>query len=198
MAPCIRPFLSVSRTTLSDPVTGNRYPFNGLFASIDIPAGSFLGFYNGTIKDGEYKGNNRYVFSMSSAYVVPPSIKGRVDAYMYPLAMVNEAPANGFANACIIEFTSAKGVIPSLSPKTEISAIGYFTCFDVEAGEELFINYGKTYNRSHYSNPDGVSSSSLVGKGCHVLKNKRETPLQMMENFGLHPFVDKECYVELE
>ena len=83
--PYVRPFLSISQTTLSDPSTGKRYKFNGLFTSVPLPRGSFLGFYNGKYVEGEYRGKkNSYTMSTSSGAIVPELIKGKVDGRKYP------------------------------------------------------------------------------------------------------------------
>ena len=71
MAPYIRPFLAVAQTTLRDPTNGEQYPFMGLYAGRDLPKGTFLGFYSGDIKDGDYNGKDSYVFQLSDVYIKP-------------------------------------------------------------------------------------------------------------------------------
>lgn len=202
MAPFLRPFLAVARTTLTSPVTGNQYPFHGLYATVDLPKGSFLGFYNGTFRHaGErgYTGKDSYVFTTSNEYIVPKKTKGRVDPTRYPLAMLNEPPPGTTANVTAVEFVTAQHVIPQLAPRTKIAAIGFFACRAVAAGEELFVHYGARYNRRHYENPHDLPHDELVGKSCTLLKKERERPTDMTALFGLsHAHVDPECFVVYE
>ena len=197
MAPYIRPFLAVAQTTLRDPTSGEQYPFMGLYAGMDLPKGTFLGFYSGDIKDGDYTGKDSYVFQLSDVYIKPRKTRKGVDPVRYPLAMCNEPRPGETANVTTIEFSSAKDVIATLKPKTKIAALGFYTCRDVQGGEELFVHYGKRYHRGHYANPDGLDPLDLVGKPGKLLKTERETPMQMAATFGLF-YVDKECYVEYE
>lgn len=198
MAPFLRPFLAVSQTTLKHPATHERYPFYGLFTTVDLPKGSFLGFYSGVFRDGEFRGRNAYVFSLSNAYIRPKKVKGQIDPTRYPLAMCNEPPVSTDANVCAVEFSKARGVIPQLPPTSSISALAFYTCRAVRAGEELFVHYGAHYDRSHYALYDDVDDPlELVGRPCKTLKAERELPMDMMQRFGLL-YVDKECYAELE
>lgn len=198
MAPFLRPFLAVSQTTLKDPTTGERYPFHGLFTTVDIPKGSFLGFYSGVFRDGEFRGRDAYVFSLSNAYIRPKRVQGRIDPMRYPLAMCNEPPVSTDANVSTVEFAKAKGVIPQLPPASHISALAFYTCRAVRGGEELFVHYGVRYDRSHYAFCDKVKDPmELVGRPCKTLKAERELPMDMMRHFGLL-YVDKECYAEME
>ena len=92
MAPCIRPYMAVAQTTLSN---GNeRLPFHGLFATRPLPAGGFIGFYNGVFKEGAYRGRDSYTMSTSDGYIRPSRHKGGIDQRRYPVAMINE-PAAG-------------------------------------------------------------------------------------------------------
>ena len=198
MAPFLRPFLAVAQTTLKNPKTGKRYPFNGLFTTVHLRKGSFLGFYSGAFKDGEFRGRDAYVFSLSNVYIQPTKVKGRIDATRYPLAMCNEPPPSTDANVCAVEFSKARGVIPQLPPNTDISALAFYTCRDVKGGEELFVHYGSRYDRSHYDLYKKTANPlNLVGRPCKTLKAEREMPIDMMRYFGLM-YVDPECYVELE
>ena len=199
MAPHIRPFLAVSQTTLTNPETSSRYPFLGLYTTKDLKKGEFLGFYNGDFKDGDYKGKSRYAFSTSIGYFKPKEKKGIVDPLRYPLAMCNEPPPHQEANVFLKEFSSARHTIPSLPQNTQITAIGFYACKNVRAGSELFINYGPDYHgRRDYPNPNNISLKNLVGKGCKLKASELQRPNDMFQQFGMHPFVDKECYRELE
>lgn len=196
MAPHVRPFLAVAQTTLQHPGTGARYPFHGLFTTVDLPAGAFLGFYNGVFKEGTYRGKDSYVFSTSDMYVKPKKTRGTVLGAAYPLAMANEPPRGSQANVMVVEFSRADGVVPQLPRKTRISALGFYTCRTVRAGEELFVHYGSAYYRGHYDNPHGVED--LVGAPCSIKKAQRERPVDMAAAFGLQPYVPPECFVEYE
>ena len=184
MAPYCRPFLAVAPTTLRDDMNV-RLPMHGLFTTQDLPAGSFLGFYNGVFRDGDYKGRDTYVMSTSDFHIRPKKTRKRVDPAQYPLAMCNEPSATQEANVFLIEFTRAKHVLPHLPAKTSIAAVGFYTCRAVRAGEELFVHYGNRFARSY-----------PVGTACRRNKSECETPEDMMTAFGLHKFVDRECYVE--
>ena len=172
MPPFVRPFLAVSQTTLRGP-DGERLPFKGLFATRALPKGAFLGFYNGTFKEGSYGGRNSYVFSLSDFHVIPRMQRGKVSEILDPLAMTNEPSASGQANVYAHEFSSANGVLPHLPGRTQIAAIGFFTCADVPAGSELFVHYGDKYSRADYPNPDELPDHLLVGKACKLKKAER-------------------------
>ena len=201
MAPFIRPLLGVGQTTLSSPVTGQRFTFRGLYTLAPLRRGDFLGFYNGMFHDlpeAGYNGKDAYVMSASNEYIKPKKGRGgRVDPAKYPMAMINESPPARPANVTIHEFTSARGVIPQLPPKTAITALGFYACRDIAAGEELFVNYGKEYKRDHYENPRNLQPISLVGKACKLLKKNRQRPVDMAAEWGL-TWVDEECFVVLE
>lgn len=195
MPPFVRPFLAVSQTLLSNPVTGERYPFQGLFTVRDLPKGAFLGFYNGTWKEGLYRGKDSYTFSTSTAYVRPNKRKGGVvDPYEHPLAMCNEPPFGTQATVVAIEFSRAKDVLPQLPSKTEVAALGFYTCTPVKAGSELYLHYGPRFHRGNYPGDE----TKVVGTPCKILKADRETPLEMMRKNGIHPLVPKECFLEFE
>ena len=199
MAPFLRPFLATAQTTLRDPTTGERYPFHGLYTTVKLAKGSFLGFYSGVFKDGEYRGRDAYVFSLSNVHIRPRKVKGQIDPARYPLAMCNEPPVSVDANVCVVEHSKAKGVIPQLPDSSDIAALAFYTCRDVEGGEELFVHYGSNYNRSHYALYDQTANPlTLVGRPCKILKAEREMPIHMMRLFGLLEYVDRECYVEVE
>ena len=138
MAPFIRTFLAVARTTLQSPVNKQRYPFDGLFTTRKLKRGDFLGFYNGTYKDldgREYRGRHDYVFIASDGYFVPRRhrVGGTlgVDAERYPMAMLNEPPALGHANVVAVEVTKAKNAIPHLPSATDVAAIAFYACTSV-------------------------------------------------------------------
>ena len=205
MAPHYRPFLAIAQTTLTNVKTKKRFEFNGLFTTRHIGKGSFIGFYNGTFHDsGEagYRGKDAYVFTTSGQYIVPKRPRGSMpDPAKYPLAMANEPPRGTVANVTAVELTRARGVISQLPPNTQISAIGFFACRDIEAGEELFVHYGPRYNRNSYPNPEDIPQQQLVGEPCKLLVKERQLPIGLADEFDefgvayLH--VDPECYVEL-
>lgn len=195
--PCIRPFLAVAQTTLTDPDTKERYPFDGLFAGRNIPAGGFLGFYNGNFKDGTYRGKGAYTFQLSDMYVMPKPDRrtGTVSSAEYPLAMCNEPPPGTTANVVQRELSTARHVIPQLPAKTGIAALGFYVCRDIRAGEELFLHYGTRYNRNHYK---AHSNGEVVGAAGKIKVQFMELPTLMMEHFGLQPYVPPDCFREYE
>jgi hypothetical protein len=187
----IRPFLSISQTTLTDPRTGERYPFKGLFTSAPLPRGSFLGFYNGEYMEGGYRGKkNSYTMSTSLGVFVPKVVRGKVDGRKYPLAMINEPAVGEQANVVIAEFHKAKGVVPQLHPKQSIDAIGFYTSEDVPAGRELFAHCGYAFGRAGYQ----------VGtRGRPLRVSERETPQDMARAFHFQHFtVPEDCFEEYE
>ena len=196
MAPCIRPFLASAQTTLtypSDAGTEVRYPFGGLFTTRPLRKGDFIGFYNGKIHDlprngGAYRGKDRYVFSASNAYVKPTRVRGKIEFARTPLALANEPAAGRAANVCAVERSVAKDVVPQLKPSRRITAVVFYACTDVPAGAELFVHYGKGYDRSAYANPE-------VGQPCYVKLKERQTIQQLAEEFGIaYAHVDEECF----
>jgi hypothetical protein len=200
MPPFVRPFLAVSQTTLTN-VNGKRHPFHGLFTTLDIPKGGFIGFYNGEYHQTEkpYNGRDAYVFTTSDGYIKPSRKKKAVDPAAYPIAMMNEPRPSESANVCAVELSSAKNVIPHRKPSTKIGAVGVYACRKIKAGEEIFINYGRHYKRNHYDNPDGIDPYKLVGPPCKILKEDREPVQQMQRAFGIEfVTVDPECYVLYE
>ena len=195
----MRPFLAVAQTTLRHPDTSEQYPFLGLFTTVDLPRGSFLGFYSGEFRSGTYHGKNSYVFQLSDVHIRPKQTRKGVDAAKYPLAMCNEPPPGRRANVFTSEISRAKDAIPTLPVGAKIAALGFFTCEDVARGQELFVHYGNAYDRRHYANPKGVSDLlTLVGGKGFIKKGERETPVHMIRAFGLHPYIDGECYDEYE
>lgn len=197
MAPFCRPFVAVAPTTLVDDAQ-RRLPMRGLFTTRPLKAGQFLGFYNGTFREGDYKGRDTYVMSTSDFHIRPKKTRGVVDPAAYPLAMCNEPPNGSMANVVIHEFTRARGVLPHLPPTASIAAIGFFACRDVRAGEELFVHYGNRFARPLPGRSAGSKEEYSVGVPCRIKKSECETPVQMMEALGLLPHVDRECYVEYE
>lgn len=198
--PCVRPFIVVSQTTLRDPETGERYPFNGLFAGQAIPKGGFIGFYSGDFKDGHYTGKaGAYIFQMSDMYITPKRRGKTISSFEYPLAMCNEPAPGTMANVTQHEFTKAKDVngwvIPQLNKSTKIAALGFYACRNIKAGEELFLHYGNKYNRNHYKS---IPGNDIVGQPCTLKKEFKEMPLTMMLTYGLHPFVPEDCFREYE
>ena len=162
----------------------------GMFAVEDLPAGSFLGFYNGVLKDGQPKRRNSYTLQLSNVYIQPKTrSRGVVSAMDHPLAMCNEPPPGQKSNVFVKDFAQARDVIPDLPPYTQISAAGFYTCRHVRAGEELYFHYGREYNREKYTRPnDEKDLSKLVGTACKPLKNSDlETPRQMAQRYNL-PF----------
>jgi len=204
--PFVRPFLAVAPTMLRDGTTGERLPFDGLYTTQTLRRGAFLGFYNGDYKEvGErgYRGKHDYVFHVSDGYFVPRRVRRggalRVDPLKYPLAMLNEPPRGGHANVIAVEIASAAGAVPHLPPRTKISAVGFYACDDVPAGQELYVHYGARYHRGHYPNPDNLPHHELVGRACPKLnKPERETVEAMCRSFGLDPArvrVNADCFI---
>lgn len=199
MAPYVRPFLASAQTTLTYTEVGSngrsivkRYPFQGLFTTSHISKGGFIGFYNGTIRDlkegSVYRGKDAYVVSASNVYVKPRRKKGEITFGMAPLALANEPAFGNNTNACFIERSTAKDVVPQLKPSHPITAVVVYACTDIAAGDEIFVHYGENYDRRHYADP-------RVGKRCYVNLKERESVHSLVAQYGLaYAHVDEECF----
>ena len=198
-----RPFLAVAPTLLTDSRTGKRLPFRGLYAGHPLPAGAFLGFYNGEwleAADGHRSADPSYTMEVSTpgggvAHITPTTrdLKGRICAATHMMAMCNEPPAGTEASVCFVPLFRAGGVVPLLPKKASIAALALYTCRAVKAGDELYVHYGKDYPRRKY--PRDALGAPLVGAPCKPLpRNARETPGEMMQAHGLSGAVPPDCY----
>lgn len=128
----------------------------GLFATVNIPKGQVLGAYPGVPRSADsmlQKASvapncKRYVFQTDSHVWLDPTdsagllvnspnssiLSWKWDATM---AYVNEPPAGHAVNVEIVDGVST------------LDLIFKATC-DIPAGTELFLDYGRTYDRSSY------------------------------------------------
>lgn len=130
----------------------------GLFATKTLPKGYVLGAYPGRIRSGEeyrakvyqYPETKIYGWVMDSGSVLDPTdAQGRllpaldlVEGLPIPglsvstiLALVNEPPGGGDRNLIIDE---------------QGTDVKFVTEREIDSGEELFIDYGRSYDRSSY------------------------------------------------
>jgi hypothetical protein len=127
-----------------------------VFARRDIPAGTLLGVYPGrprpphemAAKARQAPGARDYAFrTPSGAWLDPTDADGRVSAAPRPglpwfdidpaLTRVNEPPPGCDVNVEVVT-------------NGDPLEIRFVTLRDVENGEELFIDYGTSYDRSGY------------------------------------------------
>lgn len=200
--PLVRPHVEVDQTTLRHPKTGKLYPFNGLKTRKAIPRGGFIGFYNGTFRDGTARKNGMYTFQLSYMYIEPQRGNEVVSGNEFPIAMCNEPGPGETANVMMREFGSNRHknkdgtfskVIPQLTKTKKITALGYYACRDIAPDEELFIHYGDAYNRRGYKTD---AEGNVVGTSCNILVSELESPEDMMSSFGMNPFVPEDCFFE--
>lgn len=200
MAPYLRPFLAVSDTTLRN-AKGKRLPCKGLFSTHPLKRGSLLGFYNGTFTDAYPDAGSilcDYVFMLSDeTYIVPEATidargKEMVDPAAYPLAMCNEPQGDRYPNVQTYELSRARRYILNMRGSAPVAALLFFTCRDVEAGEELFVSYGNEFRRD-YPAPGRQRPEKPLRVAEH------ETVADLVRIYGACcSHVDSECFVEYE
>ena len=180
-----------------------QLPFLGLFASTNLPANTFLGFYSGVFYEEVWEEDDvedpaclppksDYSVNLSGFTVIPPN---KVNPSTHPMAMINEPPKGTTANVAVVEWSQAKDAIPGLPPKTNIYCAAMTTCREISAGEELYYYYGDYYDRTHYG-----PKPHNVGKGCKPLARnkipKEQRPRQVLEARGVIPKNDTYIVVE--
>jgi hypothetical protein len=146
--------LAVSQTKLH--AGDQRAAFNGLFTNKYLQTGAFVGFYTGRFYETRDDDDDddvvdrvptsRYAMSGSVYTVVPKS----TDAQRYPMAMINEPPKDALANVFVVEWPVARDAVPQLPPAEKVEVLAIHTTRPVCAGEELYLHYGKEYDRHHY------------------------------------------------
>lgn len=130
----------------------------GLFAKVDIPAGTCLGAYPGrprtpaamVAKAASAPEARSYCFRTRACMMLDPTdAGGRPSAMPVPglpwipvdvaLSYANEPPAG----------TAGPNVAVEDDPK-DGNGVLFVTCADLEAGGEVFVDYGTSYDRSGY------------------------------------------------
>ncbi|KAL6762868.1 hypothetical protein V8C86DRAFT_2508088 [Haematococcus lacustris] len=130
----------------------------GLFARAHIPQGTVLGTYPGYIRTAAEVQlkvataplTAQYVFQLSSGrYLDPTDAQGRPSQWPAPgvlwpptnpaLAFVNEPPKGSSGTNCFVQ------------DGAEDHELCFVTNRDIQANEEIFIDYGVKYNRSSYA-----------------------------------------------
>ena len=117
---------------------------------------------------------------------------GPVDPTLYPGAMVNE-PLNALdgtpveANACFVEWPDAKDVHEFLRGK--VLCIAIHATRDIDAGEEIFVHYGRDYDRRGYGSAlDRLGHATTVSK--KVIRAAKERPTDYLVRHSLLPPAD--------
>lgn len=145
----------------------------GLFNGCNwIRAGECIGLYRGRWvhirTEQPYRGRNRYVMEVDEFRVVPPCVAGtaRPNPAMYPIAMINEAPAWAMNNCQFVAWWTAAEV--GLAINGAAVAVAVHAAVDIAPGEELFVDYGKAYgpNRTYERGPAAP----------HLYKHLAESP----------------------
>ena len=189
--PGCRPNLYVSRTTLySQP--GERLDEMGIFTSVPLQPGQFVGLYNGTwwdmdayqsIPNPRRASLDRYSIGTSGdqdgeIVVSPPLVNGQPSPAAHPLAMANEPQQLSSANCVLVEFNfllDEVDVDPNSVPEErqddEYCAVGLVVCRPVGSNRELLWHYGRNYPRPTWS----------AGKACRApRRNRWEDPLVVL------------------
>ena len=175
--------LRVDRTRLVDPATGWRHAFRGLFVSRRVARGALLGVYSGVYArtrsaDGLYHGSDPYAMSSSTEWYVRPSRRrgeALPDGAEHPIAMINEGPEQ---NAFLHEYARAEHVTAELPRRAPVVCLAVHACRDLEAGEEVYRNYGAAYDRS------GYDEDAVVGRGCSLPRRELEWPIAFERRTG--------------
>tara|TARA_B100002052_G_scaffold160827_2_gene146424 strand:- start:501 stop:1271 length:771 start_codon:yes stop_codon:yes gene_type:complete len=161
-APPVAAGVCVMRTTLASP-DGKRLPFHGLFVlghgtGVAIRKGGFIGLYAGRAIFEDDDGNlpaipkdEHYAF-LGDFFVVLPDKEpdGSVSPFFNPIAMTNEPPKGVRANCFFHAWREARHILPGSTSRDPLFAVALHATRDIHAGEELFVNYGKDYRRTHY------------------------------------------------
>ena len=129
--------------------------FRGVFAKADIPAGTILGSYPGrrrtsseVLQKAQYAPETRqYVFHLKDAmYLDPTDQHGRPSKQPSPgLPWFSIDPSMAYVN----EPTTGSSVNVEFADGLDGDVVFLAAC-DVRKGNELYIDYGKTYDRSSY------------------------------------------------
>ena len=179
IAPCVAPGLRLGTTVL-----GGKH-MTGLFAARRFDKCACLGVYTGTPMLGSDFDGTREKIARAYAYgmkeveaegtklsfvIVPPLLTdGTVDLKRFPLAAMNEPPPGTVANVVMQQMIVSleqmqKTGAPSdiVEPITMLLA---YTTRRVEPGEQLFLHYGGSYQRTYpVGNPSNVQCSNEIDR----------------------------------
>lgn len=190
-SPCCRAGLYIAQTTLTD-ANGQRLNEMGLFTSVPLNPGAFVGLYNGhwwdvdayeAIPQAQKLRLDRYSISTSGdqdgEIVVSPPLTGeRPNPQIYPLSMSNEPSALSQANCVLQEYSFLldevdvdPDAVPEERQTDEFIGAGLMICRRVGKNRELYWHYGNAYPRPY-----------RVGRSCRLPpRNQRQDPLTVLE-----------------
>jgi hypothetical protein len=144
----------------------------GLFAKIDLPASTFLGFYTGTFSVTEKP--SRYSLSVVKVHIYPFDDEDNIthsERLEHPLASMNEPKEDEEANCCFFvqDFHPHEVVHMEQTLEHIFRGVACFTCRDIRQGEELTWYYGKQYESIRRE------KGYKAGKPCSNLEELRMT-----------------------
>lgn len=167
---------AVGPTLLRD-ATGRPLPMHGLLAVAPIPEGGFVGVYSGDFVDTDdgLPKTTSYSMEGSGFVVTPRTVRGYVDPFVYPVAMINEPPAKTPANAAILEWSQAGDALPFHAPprKRPCRMLAVHATRPIAAGEEIYMNYGSKYDRRRYPPGVAVGPASTLNKKAQIPLHER-------------------------
>ena len=140
-------------------------------ANVDIPKGSFVGFYTGTFSTEQVE--SLYAAQVDDMFIYPFADERAItvfDRNRRPLANMNEPLEHTHANCCMIVQDFLPHEVLDV-PHTEDSARFFrglvcFTCEDVKKEQELTWHYGRHY--ASHREQEGYKA----GKPCKALLDK--------------------------
>ena len=142
----------------------------GVVATEDLAAGSFLGFYTGTVvNNSDCSKDSLYSLKWNRELcIVPFRDEKNITEEMqqaHPLAMLNEPAGDNRANCHMVvqDFRLKEVSDPDENAKF-YRGMGIFTCCAIRAGQELTWHYGKDYEsaRKGYT-PGSPCTEEQVG-----------------------------------
>ena len=188
-SPGCRPNLYIARTSLTEE-GGTRPEQLGLFTSVKLEVGQFIGLYNGpfydvnayeSLPDAERIPLNEYTISTQDAegelVIAPPLAGARPDPSTYPLAMANESNEHTVTNAILVEYTFLIGEL-DVDPATidedrvedEFVATGLIVCKPTGPNRQITWSCGSGFPRRY-----------KAGKSCRApRRNTMENPIDIL------------------
>ena len=158
-------------------------------AKIDIPLGTFIGFYTGEFSHTPRK--SLYAAQVDEMLIYPFADENNIttgDRHAHPLANMNEPVRGSSANCCmLIQDFSADEVLGSALDARFYRGLACFTCEAVKAGAELTWFYGKTY-QEHRQNEgyEAGTECKLLAQQIKFIPENSEGVLSVMSKIPLN------------
>lgn len=184
---CIRPSLYRLRKT-------NLYRRNvevvewSLVASVEIPIGTFLGFYTGHHSNETHE--SLYAAKINNTNVYPFANESNItlkERNIRPFANMNEPKVDDAANCCMIyqdfkhdEVDGVNNILNSESARF-FRGLACFACRDIKKDEELTWYYGRSYeaNRQKQGYEVGRQCDAIVDD-LHFVASNSQAVLTVM------------------